>query len=101
MQGFYFGFCKLHVGLGFPGGQGVGSPPPSKDAVFAKADVSLIDTAEQSPRSSKTASEILIFIKQYPSCRGIISLEFLGLKSPANFLVQATDPAVFFLIFGH
>jgi len=59
---FYFGFCKLHVGLGYPGGQGVGSPPPSKDVVFAKAAVSLIDTAEQSLRKSKTASEILIFM---------------------------------------
>jgi hypothetical protein len=57
---FYFWICKLHVGLGYPGGHGVGSPPPTKDAVLANAEVSLTDTAEQSPKNSSTASEILI-----------------------------------------
>src|SRR4051812_16087013 len=69
------------MGWGLPGGQGVGSPPPSKDAVFAKAVVSRIETAEQRPKSKSAASEILIFInsllRHYPlRAKGIYKLSF-------------------------
>jgi hypothetical protein len=74
---FYFWICKTQFGPAFAlgrettggVGQGVGNPPPSKETVPAKAAVSLVEMAEQSPKNSKTASEILVFITS--SCRAL------------------------------
>ncbi len=41
----------------------MGSPPPSKDTVFANEVVSLTERAEQRPKRNSAAMEILIFIK--------------------------------------